>query len=429
MQAIGAYTFIIAASIIVLLSFLFGMVAKKTNIPAVLMLIALGVGVQYLLKYAGIENVNFFPILEVLGIVGLIMIVLEAALELELKKEKAGLIGKSLVVALLGLVASVGSAAAIVYFMVDNMSWWQAMLYATPLSILSSAIIIPSVGNLLPHKKEFHIYESTFSDILGIMLFYFIIGVMDSAAPIEMGGHGGNPVADFFISLGITVAVAIVASYVLLSVFQHIKGGAKLFLLIAMLLLLYSVGKKMHLSPLIIILVFGLVVSNSKLFFRGFLSKLLHHDKFHEMEHGLHVVTLESAFVVRTFFFVIFGASIALSSLLNFDVLFISLALLGSIYAVRWIFLRLFIGKDLTPQLWIAPRGLITVLLFYAIPTEHVNSEFQSGILLFIIIATGLVMTGGMIAASRSKKTVNTDNLAEDFPFDKEPMPKLKEEL
>ena len=72
---------------------------------------------------------------------------------------------------------------------------------------------------------------------------------MDSAAPIEMGGHGGNPVADFFISLGITVAVAIVASYVLLSVFQHIKGGAKLFLLIAMLLLLYSVGKKMHLSP------------------------------------------------------------------------------------------------------------------------------------------------------------------------------------
>ncbi len=427
MQSLGAYTFIIAASIIVLLSFLFGMVAKKTNIPAVLMLIALGVGVQYLLEYAGIENVNFFPILEILGIVGLIMIVLEAALELELKKEKAGLIGKSLIVALLGLVGSVVSAAAIIYYMVDDMTWWQSMLYATPLSILSSAIIIPSVGNLAQHKKEFHIYESTFSDILGIMLFYFIIGVIDSSVPIETGGHGGNPVADFFISLGVTIAVAVVASYVLLSIFQHIKGGAKLFLLIAMLLLLYSVGKKMHLSPLIIILVFGLVVSNSKLFFKGFLNKLLHHEKFHEMEHGLHVVTLETAFVVRTFFFVIFGASIALSSLLNLDVLFISLALLGSIYAVRWIFLRIFIGKDLSPQLWIAPRGLITVLLFYAIPTEHINSEFQSGIILFIIIATGLVMTAGMIAASRRKAAVKADDIADDFPFDSEPMPQLEE--
>ncbi len=428
MQVLGAYTFIIAASIIVLLSFLFGMVAKKTNIPAVLMLIALGVGVQYLLKYAGIENVNFFPILEVLGIVGLIMIVLEAALELELKKEKAGLIGKSLVVALLGLVASVVSAAAIIYYMVDDMSWWQAALYATPLSILSSAIIIPSVGNLVQHKKEFHIYESTFSDILGIMLFYFIIGVIDSTAPIETGGHGGgNPVADFFISLGITIAVAVVASYVLLSIFQHIKGGAKLFLLIAMLLLLYSVGKKAHLSPLIIILVFGLVVSNSKLFFRGFLNKLLHHEKFHDMEHGLHVVTLETAFVVRTFFFVIFGASIALASLLSLDVLFISLALLGSIYLVRWVFLRIFVGKDLTPQLWIAPRGLITVLLFYAIPSEHINTEFQSGILLFIIIATGLVMTGGMIAASKRKAEIKPDKLTDDFPFEAEPVPTLKD--
>ena len=194
-----------------------------------------------------------------------------------------------------------------------------------------------------------------------------------------------------------------------------------------MLLLLYSVGKKMHLSPLIIILVFGLVVSNSKLFFKGFLTKLLHPEKFHTMEHGLHVVTLETAFVVRTFFFVIFGASIALSSLLSLDVLFISLALLGSVYIVRWIFLRIFIGKDLNPQLWIAPRGLITVLLFYAIPTEHINSEFQSGILLFIIIATGLVMTVGMIAASKRKAATKADNIADDFPFDDFGTPQLWE--
>lgn len=425
MAEFGPYTFIIAASVIVLMSFLFGMVAKKTNIQAVLMLIALGVGVQYLLKYVGVAKVNFFPILEVLGIVGLIMIVLEAALELELKKENTGMILKSFVVAVLRLGASVLTAAAILYYMVPNMSWLMALLYATPLSILSSAIIIPSVGNLAKHKKEFHIYESTFSDILGIMLFYFLIGMMDHSLPLEFGASAhGDPVVGFFVSLGVT---ALVSSYILLIVFQHIKGGAKLFLLIAMLLLLYSVGKKMHLSPLIIILVFGLVVSNSKLFFRGMFTRFLHKEKFHDMEHGLHVVTLETAFVVRTFFFVIFGASIALASLLSLHVLFVSLVLLASVYLVRWIFLRIFVGKDLSPQLWIAPRGLITVLLFYAIPKAHENAAFDPGILLFIIIATGLVMTGGMIAASR-KKNSRVDLLAiPEIPFDTVPMPKLNE--
>ena len=118
MEQIGSYPFIIGASIVILLSFLFSEIAKKTNIPAVLMLIALGVFVQYLFKYIGISDINFFPILEVLGIVGLIMIVLEAALELELKKEKIGIIFKSLFIALLGLLAAVFVSAFILYFLI-----------------------------------------------------------------------------------------------------------------------------------------------------------------------------------------------------------------------------------------------------------------------------------------------------------------------
>ena len=50
-----------------------------------------------------------------------------------------------------------------------------SLVYAVPLSIVSSAIVIPSVGSLMPEKKEFMIYEGTFSDILGIMFFYFLV--------------------------------------------------------------------------------------------------------------------------------------------------------------------------------------------------------------------------------------------------------------
>ena len=42
-------------------------------------------------------------------------------------------------------------------------------------------------------------------------------------------------------------------------------------------------------------------------------------------------------------------------------------------------------------------RGLITVLLFYAIPDDLKDPVFEEGILLFIIIGTSLIMTGAMI--------------------------------
>jgi hypothetical protein len=60
------------------------------------------------------------------------------------------------------------------------------------------------------------------------------------------------------------------------------------------------------------------------------------------------------------------------------------------------------------PQLFIAPRGLITVLLFYAIPEEAKIETFEPGILLFVIIGTSLIMTAAMIYdKKRNSKAVN----------------------
>src|SRR5690606_4514220 len=405
MYIFTSYNLIIGISLTIIISFLFIGLSKKTNIPAVLMLIVLGIFFQYVLKVFGALNVDFFPILEVLGIFGLIMIVLEAALELELKREKLIPISKSFGVALIGLLASAWIAALILHAFIPDMTMQSAWLYATPLSILSSAIIIPSVTGLSPDKKEFHIYESTFSDILGIMMFYFLTGGLNPAEDTGVVGFTGN--------LAITIIISLVASYGIILIFQRIKSQVKLFLLIAVLLLLYALGKKMHLSSLIIILIFGLVITNMKLFFRGKLGKLLHFEKAKSIHHELHVITAETAFVVRTLFFVIFGITIALSSLLNFKVALISLLIIFSIYIIRFGLLRLFIGKDINPQLFIAPRGLITVLLFYAIPAEAQVAGFEMGILLYIIISTSLVMTWGMIK-NKEEKVQESEILLED---------------
>ena len=412
MEIFSSYNVIIGISLTIILSFIFNGVAKKTNIPAVLLLIVFGVVIQYVLKAVGGDNIDFFPILEVLGIVGLIMIVLEAALELKLEKEKLLPIVKSLAIALIGLVASTFVAALILKGLIECMTMETAWLYATPLSILSSAIIIPSVSSLSEAKKEFHIYESTFSDILGIMLFYFLTGRLN---PTEDSGVSG-----FFLNLLITIVISLIASYAIILIFQKIKSQVKLFLLIAVLLLLYALGKKMHLSSLIIILIFGLVIANMKLFFQGKLSDYLNFDKAKHIYHELHVITAETAFVVRTLFFVIFGITITLSSLLSLKVTLISLLILISIYAIRYGLLRIFFGKDITPQVFIAPRGLITVLLFYAIPEQALVENFDPGILLFVIIGTSLIMTGGMIQDKKTSTALTDDLLEEDEEIDEE---------
>lgn len=398
MELFDPYILIIAASIILILSFFFGEVSQKTNIPSVLMLIILGIVVNLILEKVTGQKIadSLFPVLEILGIVGLIMIVLEAALELELKREKLVPILKAMLIALIGLVVSAWIAALILHQFVPGMDMETAWVYATPLSILSSAIIIPSVSALSENKKEFHIYESTFSDIMGIMMFYFLTGQME-----EHGEHATGGAGAFAGNVLITIVASLVVSYLIVLIFQSIKSHTKLFLLIAVLLLMYAIGKKMHLSSLIIILIFGLLIANMKLFFRGFLGKLLNYDAAKHIYEGLHVITMETAFVVRTFFFVIFGMTIILSSLASFEVAMISILIIISIYVIRFAVLFVFVGKDILPQLFIAPRGLITILLFYAIPESAQIEGFEPGILLFIIIGTSLIMTWAMIRDKR----------------------------
>ncbi|TYP98926.1 sodium/proton antiporter (CPA1 family) [Tenacibaculum adriaticum] len=389
MEIFTSYNLIILISTIIIISFLFDKIAKKTNIPSVLMLIGLGVVLQYALKFLNVDSVDLFPVLKMLGIVGLIMIVLEGALELELKKEKIIPILKAFGVAFIGLLSVTWAIANILDLSITGMSSQAAWLYATPLAILSSAIVIPSVAGLSEEKKEFHIYESTFSDILGIIQFYFLLEQFNPEKEVTLIGYSG--------SIIFTVIISLILSYIIILVFQNIERKAKLFLLVAVLLLLYAIGKKMHLSSLIIILIFGLVIANTKLFFRGFLKEYIKKDQIKELYHELHFITAEAAFVVRTLFFVVFGITIVLSSLVKLKVVLVSVLILAIIFLFRYARLRLFFGKNITPQLWIAPRGLITVLLFYGIPETFLVPDFEPGILLFVILSTGIIMSFGLI--------------------------------
>ncbi len=391
------YYIIISASIVIIFSHLFNQLSERTNIPSVLLLIAAGIIARELMVYTSEGYESIFSIIkeikliELLGTLGLIMIVLEAALDLKLSRDKLPLILRALLSSTAVLVGSAFGIAGIIYYGIDGFTFIQSLVYATPLSILSSAIVIPSVANLRQNRKEFHIYDSTFSDIIGIMMFYFLIQLAEPTS-------NAVAVGDFLTSLVITVFISILLSYVLIYVFQNMETKVKLFLMISVLLLLYSVGKMMHLSSLIIILIFGLILSNPRMFFIGAL-KMFHNKRaLNEIYETFHLITMESAFVVRTFFFFIFGFSVSIISLFDLKLALISCVIVLVIYAIRAGLMRIIVkARNFKLATFIAPRGLITLLLFYSIPDNLVNTSFNGGILLFVIIITSILMTYGLV--------------------------------
>lgn len=412
MEIFNSYTVVIIISLVIIVSYFFNIISEKTNIPSVLLLIISGVLIKLGLNYFEIKTGGaLFDVLEILGIVGLIMIVLEASLDLELKMSKWPLIWKSFSIAFLSLIICSVVIAFIIQQIIDQ-DFVHALVYAVPLSIMSSAIVIPSVGELSEDKKEFMVYESTFSDILGIMYFYFLIGNLDNKKVHAV-------VWDVVSNIFITVLLSVIISYALVFIFQRVKTQVKLFLLIAVLLLLYALGKQFHLSSLLIILIFGLVLNNHKVFFRGFLKKLIHLPSLNGILHNFHLITIESAFVVRTFFFIIFGITIDLNSLLNGRDLLISLFIVVVLFGVRAVFLRLFRGKDIAPEVLISPRGLITILLFFAIPSA-LQVDFNPGILLYTILITSMVMAMALIAKGKHIEPVDAVKIAYWKEVDKE---------
>ena len=410
MNSLDPIVLIIIFSSTIILSYVFNLYSKKSGIPSVLLLIFTGMLINFGFFISEMGSPNLFSVLKILGVVGLALIVLEAALDLKLVKEKMGLIFKSLSTAIIGLFATAYAGSLVLNYTLE-MPMIEALLFTVPLSILSSAIILPSLGSLDEYKKEFMIYESTFSDILGIVLFYSLLSFLGPDSKSEIYG-------EVFGNLVFTILFSIIISYILVYLFQNIKGHDKLFLLISILLLLYAVGKLFHLSSLIIILIFGMILNNYKVFFAGGLSRLINDEKVEHILADFKVVTGESAFVVRTFFFIIFGWSVSVGSMFNLKSIAIGIALLVIIYVVRAICLFIFSGKNIFPQIFLAPRGLITILLFFAIPKELTDKYDFNGVLLFIILASCLIMTWSLIRHKKNLEHLDNEDLLDDSEDD-----------
>jgi Kef-type K+ transport system membrane component KefB len=400
-----AYYLILALSALIIFSYLFDIISYKLRIPSVILLIGTGIGIHYLLNHFQVHIPNLHVTVSILGLIGLLLIVLEAALDLKLTREKLPVIIKAFFTALIILLITSFAIAGMVYYLGLTYDFYTAYLNAIPLSVVSSAIVIPSVMTLDEEKKEFLIYESTFSDILGILLFDIVLMIPES---------GGNVVAHVGVGMIITVIISLIVGYILIFLFENISTKVKFFLFLSILTALFVAGKILHLSSLILILIFGLMLENYHVFFRGFLRKLYVEEKIEEVKEQFKIITFETAFLVRTIFFVVFGMTIDLGAMGNADVLVIGSLILLLTFFVRYVNLKLFYkSESIFPEVFMAPRGLITVLLFFKIPEMYQIPLFKE-IISFVILGSAFLMMIGLLLTGR-KTTKEEFEFVEKF--------------
>ncbi len=400
-----AYYLILALSGLIIFSYLFDIISYKLRIPSVILLIGTGIGIHYALQTWGIPVPDLHMVVSILGLIGLLLIVLEAALDLKLSREKLPLIIKALVTALIILLATSFAIAGMIYYLGLTDDFYVAFLNAIPLSVVSSAIMIPSVVTLDEEKREFLIYESTFSDILGILLFDIVLMIPEA---------GSNVIKEVSVGMFITVVISLIAGYILIFLFEQISTKVKFFLFLSILTALFVAGKILHLSSLILILIFGLMLENYNVFFRGLLKKFYFKEKIDEVKEQFKLITFETAFLIRTIFFVVFGMTIDVMSMAKPGVIVIGLLILLLTYMVRYINLKIFYqSESIFPEVFMAPRGLITVLLFFKIPEFYQIPEFKE-VISFVILGSAFLMMIGLLVSGK-KQTKEEFEFIEKF--------------
>ena len=401
--------------LLIVFSYLFDRFARKTKFPAVILLMFTGILFRLLSSAYGFNQLGFLDdLIPVLGTVGLILIVLEGALELKISKEKLPLLLKGFIAALVILLLNI-AALQWVFSSLFEMSAQVAVLSAIPLAIISSAVAIPSAGGLLDKEREFVVYESTFSDILGIMIFNYALRQFEVGEGLQ---NSSSLVALLFQIIGVVV-ISIGITYILFKLLRQIEHHVKFFLILALLILVYAFGKLFHLPALVTIFIFGIFLSNVKSLLPRFLKNYLDLDHTEKELHEFHLLTAESTFLVRTFFFLFFGFSIQLSSFNSIQPLIYGVIIILIMLALRYLyFSATTVQIKPSPLVYLSPRGLISILLFLQLKdisfVDLSLSPIDERVLLIVILGTMLVMLLGTLKKSKASQR-------EDFAEDESP--------
>lgn len=379
-------TIIIILCSLLLLAYFFDLTSSRTKIPSVILLLVLGWGARQLSGLTEFQIPDLSPLLPLFGTIGLVLIVLEGSLELELNKSKIQLLKKSFLLAFIPLFA-LAFLIAFVFMEYGQFSLKNSLANVIPLCIISSSVAISSVKNISGNDKEFVIYESSMSDILGVLFFNFIVLNEDITLP-----SFGN----FLLEIIVICIVSFIATIGLSFLLSKIDHPIKFVPIMILVILIYAISEIYHLPALIFILFFGLFLANLEEMKQLKWIKKLRPYELNKEVTRFREILIEGTFLIRAFFFTLFGYSFETAEIINPNTLGLAVGITAAIFGIRWVILKI-LKLPITPHLFIAPRGLITILLFFAVPSAEVIFLVNKSLVIQVIILTALVMMIGLM--------------------------------
>ena len=196
--------------------------------------------------------------------------------------------------------------------------------------------------------------------------------------------------------------------------------------------MVYAFGKLFHLPALVTIFIFGIFLSNVKSLLPQFLLKYLDIEQTEKGFHEFHILTAESTFIVRTFFFLFFGFSIEIIDFNSFSPIIYGLLIFIVMLIIRYFYLSATTLKIKPSALvYMSPRGLISILLFIQLKEvsflNTTTSPIDERVLLVVILGSMLVMLLGTLKKPKNDGIIisdlNTEEEEEGFTFDSPSIP------
>ena len=402
-------TIIIALCGLLLIAYFFDLTSSLTKIPSVLLLLLLGWIVRQVSQLMEIKIPDLTFLLPFLGTLGLVLIVLEGALELEFNKSKKAIITKSFLVALIPMIC-LAFLLGYMFQYFGNVSLKEGLTNAIPFCVISSAVAISSAINLTSGDREFIIYESSFSDILGVLFFNFIS--RNEVINLQSTGH-------FTLQLLIISLISFIATLGLSYLLSKIEHPIKFVPIILLVILIYAISEVYHLPALVFILLFGLFLGNLDELKQSKWIQLLRPRELDKEVSKFKELIAEVTFLIRALFFLLFGFLMKKSEILNTETIIWAIGITAAIFIIRAISLKI-MKLPLSPLLFVAPRGLITILLFIAVVPNNAISFINSSLVIQVIILTVLVTMVGLLISKKKESRKKTgqeesENIIEQF--------------
>ena len=239
------------------------------------------------------------------------------------------------------------------------------------------------------------------SDILGVILFNFV-ALNSSFTAMSFGM--------FFLEIAIIILISFAATLLLSLLLSRIEHDIKFVPIILLVILIYEISKVFHLPSLVFILVFGLFLGNlDEMKHIKWIQKLKPVSLNKEV-HKFLGFTREITFLIKALFFLLFGFLINTNELLNPHSLAWSGGITAVIFLIRGIQLKL-AKLSIKPLLFIAPRGLINILLFLSMPAALSIPLIDNSLVIQVMILTSLVMMVGLMATSKPANDIETPDL------------------